>query len=65
VTNKTKSKETRQQASAEQLLYSDPIDGPTMKPTTPQVALINQQRVSHTILMVALFSQVVSQRTGP
>jgi hypothetical protein len=31
---------------------------------TPQVPLINQLRVSHTTLMVALFSWVVSQRTG-
>jgi hypothetical protein len=42
-----------------------PIDGTTAKQTTPQVALINQLRASHTTLMVALFSQVVIQRIGP
>jgi hypothetical protein len=42
-----------------------PIDGTTTKQTTPQVPPINQLRVSHTTLMVALFSWVVSQRTGP
>jgi hypothetical protein len=31
----------------------------------PQVHLIIQLRVSHSTLMVALFSRVVSQRTGP
>jgi hypothetical protein len=31
----------------------------------PQDPLINQLRVSHTTLMVALFFRVVSQRTGP
>jgi hypothetical protein len=65
VTNKTKSKEPRQPASAEKVLCPDPIDGPTVKPTTPQVSLINQIRVSHSTLMVALLSPVVSQRTGP
>jgi hypothetical protein len=44
VTNKTKLKEPRQPASAEQVLCPDPIDGPTAKPTTPQVPLINQLR---------------------
>jgi hypothetical protein len=43
----------------------DPIDGTTMKTTTPRIPLINQLRVSHTILMVVLFSPVVIQRTGP
>jgi hypothetical protein len=41
------------------------IDGTTVKPTTPQVLLINQLRVSHTTLMVILFSRVVIQPTGP
>ena len=65
VTNKTKSKEPRQPASVEQVLCPDPIDGPTTKPTTPQVPLINQLRTSHSTLMVVLLSRVVTQRTGP
>jgi hypothetical protein len=56
VTNKTKSNEPRQSASAEQVLYPDPIDGPAAKPTTPRVPLINQLRVSHSTLMVVLLS---------
>jgi hypothetical protein len=36
-----------------------------VKPTTPQVPLINQLRASHSTLMVVLFSRVVIQRTGP
>jgi hypothetical protein len=43
----------------------DPIDGPTAKPTTHRVSLINQLRASHTTLMVALLSQVVTPRIGP
>jgi hypothetical protein len=43
----------------------NPIDGKTVKPTTPQVPLINQLSESHTTLMVVLFSWVVIQRTGP
>jgi hypothetical protein len=35
------------------------------KPTTPQVHLINQLRVSHSTLMVVLFSRVVIQQTCP
>jgi hypothetical protein len=31
----------------------------------PQIPPINQLRASHTILMAALFSRVVSQLTGP
>jgi hypothetical protein len=31
----------------------------------PQVPPINQLRASHTTLMIALFSQVVPQQTGP
>jgi hypothetical protein len=65
VTNKIKSKEPRQLALVEQVQCPDPIDGTTVKPTIPQVPLINQLRASHTTLMVALFSWVVSQRTGP
>jgi hypothetical protein len=65
VTNKTKSKVPRQPASAEQVLCPDPIDGPTAKPTTPQVPLINQLRASHSTLMVVLLSRVVTQRIGP
>ena len=65
MTNKTKSKEPRQPASAEQVLCPDPIDGPTVKPTTPQVPLINQLRVSHSTIMVVLLFRVVSQQTGP
>jgi hypothetical protein len=65
VTNKTKLKEPRQPASVEQVLHLDPIDGPTVKPTTPQVPQINQLRVSHSTLMVVLLSRVVTQRTGP
>jgi hypothetical protein len=42
-----------------------PIDSTTVKQTTPQVPLINQLRVSQTTLMVALFSRVVIQQTGP
>jgi hypothetical protein len=42
VTNKNQIKEPWQLASAEQVLCPDPIDGPTAKPTTPQVPLINQ-----------------------
>jgi hypothetical protein len=60
VTNKTKSKEPRQPASVEQVLCPNPIDGPTAKPTTPQVPLINQLRVSHSTLMVVLLSRVVT-----
>jgi hypothetical protein len=65
VTNKTKSKEPHQLASAEEVLCPDPFDGPTTKPTTPQVSLINQLRASHSTLMVVLLSRVVSQRIGP
>ena len=36
----------------------DPIDGPTTKPTTPLVHLINQLRASHSTLMVALLSRL-------
>jgi hypothetical protein len=65
VANKTKSKEPRQPISVDQVLCPDPIDGPTAKPTTPQVPLINQLRVSRSTLMVALLSRVVTQRIGP
>jgi hypothetical protein len=65
VTNKSNTKEPRHPTSVEQVLCPDPIDGTTAKPTTPQVPLINQQRVFHTTLMVVLFSWVVIQRTGP
>jgi hypothetical protein len=65
VTNKTKSKEPRQPASTEQVLCLDPIDDATAKPTTHQVPLINQLRVSPSTLMVVQLSQVVTQRTGP
>jgi hypothetical protein len=65
VTNKTKTTETRQPASTEQVMCTDPIDGPTTKPTTPHVPLINQLRLSHSTLMVVLFSRVVTERTGP
>jgi hypothetical protein len=54
-----------QPASVEQVLCPDPIDGPTAKPTTPQVPLINQLRASHSTLMVALLSRVVTPQTGP
>jgi hypothetical protein len=43
----------------------DPIDGPTAKPTTHLVPLINQLRASHSTLMVALLSRVVTAQTGP
>jgi hypothetical protein len=36
-----------------------------VKSTRPQVPLINQLRVSHTTLMIVLFSRVVIQRTCP
>jgi hypothetical protein len=42
-----------------------PIDGPLAKPTTPQVHLIIQLSASHSTVMVALLSRVVTQRTGP
>jgi hypothetical protein len=42
-----------------------PMDDPPAKPTTPQVHLIIQLRASHSTLMVALLSWVVTQRTGP
>jgi hypothetical protein len=58
-------KEPLQPASTEQVLCPDPIDGPTAKPTTPQVPLINQLRASHSTLMVALLSRVVTPQTGP
>jgi hypothetical protein len=54
-----------QPASAEQVLCPDPIDGPTAKPTTPLVPLINQLRASHSTLMVALLSRVVTPQIGP
>jgi hypothetical protein len=65
VTNKNQIKEPLQPASAEQVVCLDPIDGPTAKPTTPLVPLINQLRVSHSTLMVALLSRVVTPQTGP
>jgi hypothetical protein len=65
VTNKSNTKEPWQAASTEQVLCPDPIDGTTVKPTTPQVPLINHLRVSHTTLMVVLFSWVVIQGIGP
>jgi hypothetical protein len=65
MTNKSKMNEPRHPASAEQVLCPDPIDGTTVKPTTPQVPLINQLRAFHTTLMVVLFSWVVIQRIGP
>jgi hypothetical protein len=54
-----------QTASVEQVLCPDPIDGPTAKPTTPPVPLINQLRASHSTLMVAMLSRVVTPQTGP
>jgi hypothetical protein len=48
-----------------QVLCPNPIDGPTTKPTTPLVPLINQLRVSHSTLVVALLSRVVTPQTGP
>jgi hypothetical protein len=42
-----------------------PIDGPRQKPTIPQFHLINQLRASHSTLMAALLSRVVTPRTGP
>jgi hypothetical protein len=42
-----------------------PINGTTAKRTTPPVLLIIQLRASHSTLMIALFSRVVIQRTGP
>jgi hypothetical protein len=54
-----------QPASIEQVLCPDPIDGPTAKPTTPLVPLINELRASHSTLMVALLSRVITARTGP
>jgi hypothetical protein len=65
VTNKNQIKEPLQPASAEQVLCPDPIDGPTAKPATPLVPLINQLRASHSTLMVALLSRVVTPQTGP
>jgi hypothetical protein len=65
VTNKSNTKEHRHPASAEQVLCTDPINDATARPTTPQVSLINQLRVSHSTLMVVLFSRMVIQRTGP
>jgi hypothetical protein len=65
VTNKTKLSEPRHPPLAEQALCHDPIDGPTTKPTTPQVYQINQLRVSYSTLIVVLLSRVVSQRIGP
>jgi hypothetical protein len=50
---------------AEQALCPGPNDDPQAKPTTPQVHLINQLRASHSTLMAALLSQVVTPRTGP
>jgi hypothetical protein len=61
-----------QPTSVEQVLCPDPIDGPTVKPTTPLVPLINQLRashstlmVAHSTLMVALLSRVVTPQAGP
>jgi hypothetical protein len=54
-----------QPALAEQVLCPDPIDGPMAKPTTHLVSLINQLRASHSTLMVALLSRVVTPQTGP
>jgi hypothetical protein len=65
VTNKTKLNKPRHPPLAGQSLFLAPIDGPTAKPTTPQVHIINQLRASHSTLMVVLLSQVVSQRSGP
>jgi hypothetical protein len=65
VTNKSNTKEPQHPASTEQVLCPDPIDGTTTKPTKPQLPLINHLRVSHTTLMVVLFSGVVIQRIGP
>jgi hypothetical protein len=65
VTNKSNTKELWHPASTEQVLCPDSIDGTTVKPTIPQVPRINQLRVSHTTLMVVLFSRVTIQRIGP
>jgi hypothetical protein len=65
VANKRKMNEPRHPASIEQVLCPDPIDGTMVKPTTPQVPLINHLRASHTTLMAVLFFGVVIQRTGP
>jgi hypothetical protein len=65
VPDKNQIKEPLQPTSTEQVLYPDPIDGPTTKPTTPRVPLINQLRASHSTLMVALLSWVVTPQTGP
>jgi hypothetical protein len=65
VTNKIESKEPQQPTSAEKVLCPDPIDDPTVKPTTPQVPLINHLMAFHSTLMVVLLSRVITQRTGP
>jgi hypothetical protein len=65
VTNKNQIKEPLQPTLAEQVRCSDPIDGPYAKPTTPLVPLINQLRASHSTLMVALLSWVVTPQIGP
>jgi hypothetical protein len=57
--------EPQHPASVEQVVCPNPIDGTTVKHTTPQVPLINHLRAPHTTLMVALFSRVVIQRIGP
>jgi hypothetical protein len=41
VTNKSKTKEPRHSSSAKHVLCPKPIDGTTVKQTTPQVSLIN------------------------
>jgi hypothetical protein len=65
MTNKSEMEGPWHPALAEKVLCPDPIDITTAKQTTPQVLLISQLRVSHTTLMVILFSQVVIQRIGP
>jgi hypothetical protein len=65
MTNKTKSNEPRHSPLAERALCLGRIDDPPANPTTPQVHLIIQLRVSHSTLMVALLSRVVTQRTSP
>jgi hypothetical protein len=64
MTNKTKSR-TSATSLGRASTVPNSIDGPTTKPTTPLVPLINQLRASHSTLMVVLLSRVVTPQTGP
>jgi hypothetical protein len=65
VTNKTKSNEPLHPLGRASTTPRPPLTTLRQSQLHPQVHLINQLRASHSTLMVALLSWVVTPRTGP